>query len=147
MEQGRSIDIDDLSVEVSAAGGDEPGRWTITVDNGDDRPIALESVRIEMLEHRACFDAESGGQYKLMYGDAALSYPKYDYAALFVEQNKAIEATAGPEEPNPAYQPRPDDRPFTERHPALLWVALGAVIALLGAIALRSAKRSTRSPE
>jgi hypothetical protein len=46
----------------------------------------------------------------------------------------------GPEEPNPAHQARPDGRPFTERHPALLWIALILVIAMLGGIALRSAK-------
>jgi hypothetical protein len=31
-------------------------------------------------------------------------------------------------------------RPFTEKHPALLWAILGAVILLLGLIALRSVK-------
>jgi len=47
------------------------------------------------------------------------------------------------EQMNAAYEPRPDERPFTERHPALLWAALVAVIALLGGIALRSVKRTT----
>jgi hypothetical protein len=40
-----------------------------------------------------------------------------------------------------AWQSRPDDRPFTEKHPALLWAVLIAVVVVLGAIALRSAKR------
>jgi len=52
--------------------------------------------------------------------------------------------TAGPEKSNAAYEPRPDERPLTERHPALLWAAaLVAVIALLGGIVLRSVKRAT----
>jgi hypothetical protein len=49
-------------------------------------------------------------------------------------------ATLGAEMANAAYQPRPDERPFTEKHPALLWAALIVVIALLGAVALRSFK-------
>jgi hypothetical protein len=67
----------------------------------------------------------------------------YDYATLFAVQADASAATAGPEQANAAYEPRPDERPFTERHPALLWAALVAVIALLGGIALRSVKRTT----
>ncbi len=74
------------------------------------------------------------------YGDPALTSPHYDYAALFIPRADALPATLGPEQQNPTYQPRPDDRPFTEKHPALLWVSLVAVIALLGGIALRSTK-------
>ncbi|HTP25185.1 MAG TPA: hypothetical protein VMK12_05915, partial [Anaeromyxobacteraceae bacterium] len=82
-----------------------------------------------------------GGKYVLYYGDPALSAPRYDYATLFTEEPGAARATLGPELENPEYRPRPDERPFTERHPALLWVALVLVIALLGGIALRSAKQ------
>jgi hypothetical protein len=57
-----------------------------------------------------------------------------------------VRIAAGAEQPNPAYQPRPDERPFTEKHPALLWLALVAVVVLLGAIALRSANRSAQTP-
>jgi hypothetical protein len=83
----------------------------------------------------------------LYYGDAALAAPSYDYAKLFTLQANASRITASPEEPNPAYQPRPDSRPFTEKHPALLWVTLAAVIALLGAVALRSAKPAKLPPK
>jgi hypothetical protein len=50
--------------------------------------------------------------------------------------------TFGPEKENPQYKKRPDARPFTERHPALLWVTLIAVVLVLGAVALRTAKQS-----
>ncbi len=49
-------------------------------------------------------------------------------------------AKVGPEKANADFQARPDNRPFTERHPVLLWIALGLVILLLGTVALRSAK-------
>ena len=70
--------------------------------------------------------------------------PRYDYSELFTAQTDAAQAAAGPEQPNPAYQPRPDTRPFTERHPAMLWIVLIAVIALLGGIALRSQKQDSQ---
>jgi hypothetical protein len=52
----------------------------------------------------------------------------------------------GRETANAAYRPRPDERAFTERHPALLWVALVLVIVLLGAIAFGSLKKSSIRP-
>jgi hypothetical protein len=99
-----------------------------------------------MLERSLCFEAEASGNYSLFYGDPALEAPRYDYARLFAAQANAAQIAAGPEGLNRAYQPRPDTRPFTERHPALLWVALAVVIALLGAIALRSAKTAGQPP-
>ena len=66
----------------------------------------------EMLERTLCFEAAANTSYTLYYGDPALAAPRYDYATLFVAQANALQATAGPESLNPAYQPRPDERPF-----------------------------------
>jgi hypothetical protein len=95
-----------------------------------------------MIQRNLCFDATAGSAYTLYYGDPAIAAPQYDYARLFTPQSRSGAATSrlGPESANPRFQPRPDSRPFTERHPALLWIALGAVVLLLGAVALRSAK-------
>jgi hypothetical protein len=100
-----------------------------------------------MLERNVCFDATAGDAYALYYGDSVLAAPVYDYAALFVLEQNAVAAQLGAETANPAYQPRPDERPFTEKHPTLMWVALVLVIALLGAVAFRSFKaaRAKRS--
>jgi hypothetical protein len=119
----------------------EPTNWVVKIDNGDDQPVALKSVRLEMLEQTLCFDATPGAKYMLYYGDAALAAPRYDYATLFAQEPGAARATLGPEQENPEYRARPDERPFTEKHPALLWAALVVVIVLLGGIALRSAKQ------
>ena len=147
IDNGRRIDEERLVVDPPWTNLSTPAKWTITIENGDDAPLKLESVQLQMIERTLCFEADSSGSYTLFYGDSALEAPRYDYAQLFTAQANATQAEAGPEALNPAYQPRPDDRPFTEKHPALLWVALGAVIALLGVIALRSAKRSTTSAE
>ncbi len=146
LQNGRQIDEERLDIDAPWVDFNTPTKWTIAIDNGDDPPLTFASVQLQMLQRTLCFDAESNANYLLAYGDPALSAPRYDYATLFAAQANAAQVAAGPEQPNPAWQPRPDDRPFTERHPALLWVALAAVIALLGAIALRSAKPAAPPP-
>jgi hypothetical protein len=140
-QNGHRIDEERLAIEAPAVNFDTPAKWTVAIENGDDAPLTLESVRLQMLQRSLCFEAAPNTRYMLFYGDPALAAPRYDYAKLFTLQADASTATAGPEQPNPIYEPRPDVRPFTEKHPALLWMVLIAVIALLGGIALRSARR------
>ncbi|MGB6686296.1 MAG: DUF3999 family protein [Terracidiphilus sp.] len=142
VQDGHRIEEERLSIEALGTELDTPAKWKIEIENGDDRPIQLQSVRLEMIERDLCFDASANAGFTLYYGDPALQAPRYDYARLFAFEATAAQATLGPEQQNAEYRPRPDQRPFTEKHLALLWVALIAVILLLGAIALKSAKRS-----
>jgi hypothetical protein len=146
VDNGRRIDEERLTIDAPWTDLDTPAKWTVTIENGDDAPLKLKSVGLEMLERSLCFEAVNDGIYTLYYGDPALEAPRYDYAQLFTAQANASRISAGPEILNPAYQPRADERPFTEKHPVLLWIALGAVIVLLGAIALKSARRSAPPP-
>ena len=145
-QNGHRIDEERLAIDASEVDFPTPAKWTIIVENGDDLPLTIESVRLQMLQRNLCFEAAGNARYTLYYGDPALSAPRYDYATLFTSRADAVQVLSGPEQPNPVYEPRPDERPFTEKHPALLWVALLAVIALLGTIALRAGKRATPTP-
>jgi len=136
---GHRIDEEHLSVDPPVTAIGDPTKWLVKVDNGDDPPLSFQSVRLQMLERTLCFDATPGANYTLYYGDPALSAPRYDYATLFTPDEKAARATFDSEKNNPDYKSRPDTRSFTERHPALLWIALVLVVVLLGGIALRSA--------
>jgi hypothetical protein len=140
IQDGKRIDEEHLAVNSPREDFDSPSKWTVTIENGDDVPVTLRSVRLEMLERTLCFDAAANAGYTLYYGDPALDAPRYDYATLFAPQANPARAVAAAEQLNPAWQPRPDQRPFTEKHPALLWIALIAVILLLGAIALNTKK-------
>jgi hypothetical protein len=146
LQDGHRIDEERLTVDAPHAAFAGPTQWTVTIRNHDDAPIKLKSIRLEMLERKLCFDAAAGDGYTLYYGDAALAAPVYDYAALFVLQQNPAAAQLGAEAVNPAYQPRPDERPFTERHPALLGFALVLVIVVLGAVAFRSFKAAPANP-
>ena len=145
VQNGRRIDEESLSVDPPGTTYDTSSKWTVSVDNGDDVPLRPASVRLLMLERNLCFDAALGSSYALYYGDSALAPPRYDYASLFTHQPDAPRATLDPEQPNSEYQPRPDNRPFTEQHPVLLWLALALVVIVLGLIALRTAKSSQQS--
>lgn len=140
VKEGHRIDEEHLVVDPPQRFFDVPEKWTITVLNGDDAPIRFANVRLEMLQRELCFEAAPHASYVVYYGDAVLPAPRYDYARWFAPQAGAT-AVLGPETANAAYQQRPDQRPFTEQHPALLWLALIVVVLLLGFIALRSVKR------
>jgi uncharacterized protein DUF3999 len=143
VQDGHRIDEERLAVSAPEADFDEPAKWTITIENHDDAPIQMTTVRLEMLKRSLCFDAAAGDAYTLFYGDTALASPVYDYASLFVLAQNPATALLRAESSNPAYQPRPDERPFTDKHPSLLWMALILVIALLGVVALRSFNAGT----
>jgi hypothetical protein len=145
VQNGHHIDEELLTIDAPRAEFETPSKWTITIENGDDAPLKVDSVLLQMLERDLCFENAGSGNYALYYGDAALSAPRYDYATLFTPQSDAPKAALGAELANAAFEPRPDERAFTERHPALLWVALVLVILLLGVIALSSVKRTVES--
>ena len=138
---GPAIHQEKLSVDAEIASNlRAPVTLTVAVQNGDDVSLPIQSVTLEMRQRTLCFDAVAGASYLLRYGDAALRAPLYDYARLYQPQTKVIAAQLGPELPNADYHPRPDERPFTERHPELMWVALILVVAVLGGTALHSVK-------
>src|SRR5665213_1176852 len=97
VQDGKHLDEERLTVEAPRELFDTPSKWTITIANGDDPPVSLTSVRLEMLERTLCFEAAANTAYTLRYGDPALSAPQYDYARLFSPQVNALKATAGPE--------------------------------------------------
>jgi len=96
-------------------------------------------VRLQQYQRRIYFTSATPPH--LYYGDEKLdSSPIYDYAKLFQKDAKATEAQPGPEKDNNAFTGRPDERPWSEKHPAILWTAIIAAVLILGAMALRSMK-------
>ena len=137
VRQGQKIDTDDYDVSFSAVG---QKTIKVTIDNGDDPPLKIKSARLQQLEHRLYFDAPASGQMTLYYGDEKLDPPVYDYAKLVLLAKDAAATQLGAEEANVAFTGRPDERPWTEKHPAVLWIAIVAAVLILGAIAVRSMK-------
>ncbi len=135
VRHGQKIDFEQSALEL---GGIRPEMLKVTIHNGDDPPLKITSTRLEQYERRVYFNASEAPH--LYYGDEKLDEPVYDYAKLFQQEANAAPAQLGPEQTNTAYTGRPDDRPWTEKHPAVLWVAIGAAVLVLGVMALRSMK-------
>jgi hypothetical protein len=112
----------------------------LTIQNGDDAPLALHAITLQMRERQLCFLSRPNTSYTLRYGDPSLGPPQYDLTPLEAAAINASLSTLGAER---ALTPETADvRPFTERHPVLLWVALIVVVGTLGIVALRSARGS-----
>jgi hypothetical protein len=109
----------------------------VVVDNGDDAPLGIHAITPQSFQRRLYLEPGGRSTLRLYFGDAKLEAPVYDYAKMFRESEGAVEATLGATMPNPAYTPRADDRPWSERHPAVLWIAMIAAIGVLTALAIR----------
>ena len=144
-EAGREIRQEELSiVAVLGANLQKSARLEIAVNNGDDAPLPITAILLEMRQRQLCFDASVATRPELFYGDAALPTPQYDYARLFSPSAHLVQAELGPEQRNAAYQARPDTRSMTERHPDLIWAVLLIVICVLAVVALRSSRALPR---
>ena len=148
-EAGREIRQQQLSVPaVLGANLQDPATLEVAVDNGDDVPLPIAAVLLEMRQRKLCFDAPSTSNSpdvaSLFYGDPLLPAPQYDYARLFSPSAHSLSAQFGPEQRNERFQPRPDTRSMTERHPDLIWIVLLIVICILAVVALRSSKTLPR---
>jgi Protein of unknown function (DUF3999) len=139
---GQSIVSEDLELDLYGRPGN---RLKVAIENGDDKPLVIEHVRALSVERRIYFDPNGRATLQLYYGDAKLESPTYDYAKFFHQNPSAATAQLGPPEANPQFTGRPDERPWSERHQAVLWAAMVAAVVLLGALALRGMKSSAAS--
>ena len=144
-EAGREVRQEQLSIPaVLGANLQESAEVEVAIDNGNDAPLPVEAILLEMRQRKLCFDASVASQPELFYGDPALPTPQYDFARLFSPTAHMIQARLGPEQQNAGYHARPDTRSATERHPDLLWMVLLIVICVLAVVALRSSKTLPR---
>ncbi len=104
------------------------GQLRAVIHNGDDAPLKIARVRLQQYERRIYFDCDAGASPQLYYGDEKLDAPVYDYAKLFQTDANAGLLQIGAEQANAAYSGRPDERPWSERHPAVLWAAILAAV-------------------
>lgn len=135
VRHGQKIDSEQTSLDLD---GITPETLRVVIHNGDDPPLKISSVQLQQYQRRIYFTSASAPQ--LYYGDEKLDSPEYDYAKLFQKDDRAAQVELGHEQNNDAYTGRPDERPWTERHPAILWIAIIAAVLILGAMALRSMK-------
>jgi len=111
--------------------------WRIEIVNANDQPLANTHMELSGLPRGLTFPVEPGHSYRLLYGNQKAASTEYDFGRVFggSKRKVLILAHLGTEEITANYA---DPRPFTERHPNLLWIALGLATVLLGYAALRA---------
>jgi hypothetical protein len=124
-----------LKVPVYGYGGRRYLR--VEILNGDDAPLNGVTLSASMVPHLVLFRPATGHSYRLAYGNEKAQSPSYDLQrTLHIGATEEVLADQlGPEQENAAYQ---DPRPFSERHPAVLWGSLAVAVLLLGYTALRT---------
>ena len=132
---GTQVLSEQMFVDVPAT--TEKRDFTVTIANGDDPPLKLLNLEPLALERRIFFDPSGRSSLKLYYGDPKLGPAIYDYAKFFQEDPAAVQAQLGPGAHNAEYAGRPDERPWSERHKAVLWAAMLVAVAVLAVLALR----------
>ncbi len=111
--------------------------WRVEVLNGSDAPLSDVRLSVLMPQRFVLFHAAAGRSYRMLYGNSRATVPDYDLVrTLQIPGVEAMgHASLGTEEPTSNYS---DPSPFTERHPNLLWAALGLAVVLLGYAAVRA---------
>ena len=59
VQDGHRIDEERLTLTAQSTTFESPTKWIVLIENGDDVPIQLSSVRLEMLERNLCFEASA----------------------------------------------------------------------------------------
>jgi hypothetical protein len=131
---GTTVVSEEMDLQTAGQGS---GRLTIAIDNGDNPPLSIAGAQLLSIERRVYFDPQEKSSLRLYYGDAKLDSPVYDYARFFHADPAAAKAELGAGTHNAAYSGRPDDRPWSERHNAVLWLAMLLAVAGLAALAIR----------
>jgi hypothetical protein len=116
----------------------------LRVRNRDDRPLRVRGVVAGVPVERLLFEAAAPGTYRLTYGSADRPAPVYDLARTSGDLEAWAEA-ARPGSLAPVRRtasPAVEGLPWTERHPALLWAGLLAVVVALGGLTLAALRRA-----
>jgi hypothetical protein len=143
-EAGRELGAERLSVPaILGANLQRAAKVEVAIENGDDPPLPIAGVRLEMRQRKLCFDATASadGRLALYYGDPQLPPPVNGYEPFMATREAAV-AELGPEQVNPEFRaPEAEPPPMLQRHPEVLWMVLIAVACAIGMVGLRT--RST----
>jgi hypothetical protein len=110
----------------------------VEIINGNDQPLANVRFVPAAVPRTLAFKLVPGQSYRLIYGNEKAGWPQYDLGRYFDSSPAKpdyLQLSLGPEEETANYR---DPRPFTERHPEVLWGALALAIVLIGLTALKT---------
>ncbi|MDX1384658.1 MAG: DUF3999 family protein, partial [Thermoanaerobaculia bacterium] len=110
--------------------------FEVRIHDGDDPALAELGVEVHSHRRHVVFPRRSGRSYRLVYGNPRAPAPEYDLGRTVrtADLTAAAPAAVGPELRNPGYR---SGEPWSERHPWVLWSALGLAAGALAWAAWR----------
>ncbi len=117
----------------------------LRIYNRDDRPLEVKAAGLSVIRTRVKFKGANSGAYWLYYGNADAHPPSYDLRDQLAREAPVSELTIAPgaEEPNPDYRQKPPPvKPWSERHPAVLYVTLALAVVGMGTVTVRFLKKA-----
>ena len=114
----------------------------IRISNGDDEP--LRDLRVTLRAYRDYILLAPGFSppFRVLYGGPAVR-PEYDFAQQPEVRGQPAVVVLGPERRHEAFEPPADTRPFAERHPGLIKLALALAAVALAAAGFFALRRRT----
>jgi hypothetical protein len=112
----------------------------LRVRNGQDQPLAVRQAAFDAIEQVIHFLPATAGDYTLYYGNEKAQRPTYDLGMILARRapEEAVVIAAGPQELNPRHIGEiARGKPWSERHPELLYVTLGLAVLGMGWYCLR----------
>ena len=117
-------------------------RLRLTIVDYRNKPLTLSSVRGSAAARQIIFEQPDDAKLplNLYFGNQEAEMANYDFARNLPEALPVVpvRATLSSAESNPQYIPSP--KAFTERFPALIYIALGSVSLVLGAVIMNLSK-------
>jgi len=112
----------------------------LRVWNRDSPPLDVVSAVLERLPRVVVFSCNPPKNYRLFFGCSTAQRPSYDLelAVKRLDITDLPRCASGALTANAGFKVQEESRPWTERHPALLWTGLCAGVLLLGLILLRT---------
>jgi hypothetical protein len=111
----------------------------ITIDNGDDPPLAAVDVRALSRSFALVLEGRHRAPYTLYYGAPGARAPNYEFARLPLPPTDVAGGSLTPERLNPDFDV--PERPFGERHGWILSAALAAAALAVGAAGFLALRR------
>jgi hypothetical protein len=122
----------------------------VTIQNGDDEPLAGLSVSAEAQPRRLLLAGGFSTPFKIFYGASGLDAPTYDFARLPAAATGFEQARLGilgVERRNELFEPPADTRTFFERNDYVIEVLLVLVTLVVAAGGVLALRRRTNTSE
>jgi hypothetical protein len=135
------IERQSLSIPaILGSNAQAPAIVEVAVQNGQQPPLKIRSVHLEMRQRQLCFPA-AGTNATLAYGSASIQPAAYDFARTFDATSPARRASLLQEHTNASFVAPGSTSSRFKRYPAFLGLSILVALSLLAVIAYRALHR------